>query len=75
MRSNVLQRLRGHVHCLLMGAALGLVYPALVYQYRSCRSWMRLIPGFRRLASMATGFFLAYVGLVGVAVLSMVGML
>jgi hypothetical protein len=36
---------------------------------------MRLIPGFRRLASMATGFFLAYVGLVCVAVLSMVGML
>ena len=75
MTPKLIQRLVGLVRCLLMGAALGLAYPALVYQYRSCRSWMRLIPGFRRMASLATGFFLVYVGLVSLAVMSMVGAL
>lgn len=75
MRPNLIQRIEGLVHCLLMGAVLGLAYPALMYRYRSCRSWMRLIPGFRLLASLATGFFLVYLVLVGVAVLSLAGIL
>lgn len=75
MRSGLKMRLVGVVRCLLMGAALGVAYPVLVLQYRRSRSWMRLIPGFRLLASLSTVFFLIYVGLIGVEVLSIVGAL